>query len=133
MEKRLISSYDEENDTFVGKIGDENGYVADYGISKGIYLGWLYDDDFVWTVIEDESITVPKTVEWGLLSLFCLGDRAEGIDLTGLQYPLRNAVLTPEFPLGVSNHVVAEEACVTVRKGALAVGWELEPLKGEGV
>lgn len=39
MEKRLISSYDEENDTFVGKIGDENGYVADYGISKGIYLG----------------------------------------------------------------------------------------------
>lgn len=95
--------------------------------------GWLYDDDFIWTVIEDESITVPKTVEWGLLSLFCLGDRAEGIDLTGLQYPLRNAVLTPEFPLGVSNHVVAEEACVTVRKGALAVGWELEPLKGEGV
>ena len=93
--------------------------------------GWLYDDDFVWTVIEDESITVQKTVEWGLLSLFCLGDRAEGIDLTGLQYPLKDAVLTPEFPLGVSNHVVEEEACVTVRKGALAVGWELEALKGE--
>lgn len=95
--------------------------------------GWLYDDDFVWTVIEDERITVQKTVEWGLLSLFCLGDRAEGIDLTGLQYPLKDAVLTPEFPLGVSNHVVGESACVTVKKGALAVGWELEPLKGEGV
>jgi hypothetical protein len=39
MEKRLISSYDEENDTFVGKVDGESGYVADYGISDGVYLG----------------------------------------------------------------------------------------------
>ena len=39
MEKRLISSYDEKNDTFVGKIDGENGYSADYGISDGIFLG----------------------------------------------------------------------------------------------
>ena len=39
MEKRLISSYDEKNDTFVGKIDGEYGYCADYGISEGIYLG----------------------------------------------------------------------------------------------
>lgn len=38
MEKRLISSYDETNDTFVGKVDGENGYVADYGISDGIFL-----------------------------------------------------------------------------------------------
>lgn len=38
MEKRLISSYDEINDTFVGKVDGENGYCADYGISDGIYL-----------------------------------------------------------------------------------------------
>lgn len=37
--KRLISSYDEENDTFVGKIDGKNGYYADYGISDGVYLG----------------------------------------------------------------------------------------------
>ena len=36
--KRLISSYDEINDTFVGKIDGENGYCADYGISEGIFL-----------------------------------------------------------------------------------------------
>ena len=30
MKKRLISSYDEENDTFLGKVDGENGYVADY-------------------------------------------------------------------------------------------------------
>ena len=39
MKKRLISSYDEVNDTFVGKIDGKNGYCADFGISKGIFLG----------------------------------------------------------------------------------------------
>ena len=87
--------------------------------------GWLYDNDFVWTAIENESLTITRTVEWGLFSAFCLGDRAEGIDEMGFQYPLSDAALTPDFPLGVSNHIVAPEATVTVRRGALAVGWEL--------
>ncbi len=91
-------------------------------------MGFLFDDDFLWTVIENESITVPKTVEWGLLSVFCLGDRAEGVEETGVQYPLQNAVLTPDFPLGVSNHVLEPAARVSVGRGALAVGWELPPL-----
>jgi len=90
--------------------------------------GWLYDDDFVWTVIEDEAMTISRRVEWGLFSAFCLGDRAEGIDLTGFQYPLKDAVLTPEFPLGVSNHILEPEAKIAVKKGALAIGWELEAL-----
>ena len=90
--------------------------------------GWMYDDDFIWTVIEDESLTIEKTVEWGLFSAFCLGDRAEGIDEAGFQYPLSNASLTPDFPLGVSNHILEEQATVTVQKGALAVGWELKAL-----
>ena len=90
--------------------------------------GWMYGEDFLWTVIENESLTVRKTVEWGLFSAFCLGDRAEGVDESGVQYPLSNAVLTPEFPLGVSNHIVEPSARVSVRRGALAVGWELPPL-----
>lgn len=90
--------------------------------------GWLYGDDFVWTAIENESLTIQKTVEWGLFSAFCLGDRAEGVGETGFQYPLENAVLTPDFPLGVSNHFQEPEATITVRKGALIVGWQLPPL-----
>ena len=87
--------------------------------------GFLYDDDFVWTAIENEAFTVARTVEWGLFSAFCLGDRAEGVDEAGFQYPLKDAVLTPDFPLGVSNHILEAEARISVRKGALAVGWEL--------
>ncbi len=90
--------------------------------------GYLYDDDFIWTVIENESLTVKREVEWGLFSAFCLGDRAEGIDEIGFQYPLCEAVLTPEFPLGVSNHILEAQATITVRRGALAVGWQLPPL-----
>ncbi len=91
-------------------------------------LGFLFDNDFLWTVIENGEVRVARTVEWGLLSVFCLGDRAEGVDESGVQYPLSNAVLTPEFPLGVSNHIVEPTARVSVRRGALAVGWELPPL-----
>ena len=90
--------------------------------------GYMYDDDFLWTVMENESLTIQRTVEWGLFSAFSLGDRAEGIDETGFQYPLENAVLTAEFPLGVSNHILEPEATIRVRRGALAVGWQLAPL-----
>lgn len=87
--------------------------------------GYLHDRDFVWTVIENESLTLERQVEWGLFSAFCLGDRAEGVEEIGFQYPLHEAVLTPDFPLGVSNHFLEPRATVSVRKGALAVGWEL--------
>ena len=87
--------------------------------------GWMFDDDFVWTVIENESLSVPRETDWALLSLFSLGDRAEGITLQGVQYPLTDGVLTPEFPLGVSNHIMEETAHISVRQGVLAVGWQL--------
>lgn len=90
--------------------------------------GYLYDDDFVWTAIENESLTIQKKVEWGLFSAFCLGSRAEGIDETGFQYPLQDASLAADFPLGVSNHIIEKTATITVRSGALVVGWELPAL-----
>ena len=89
--------------------------------------GFLYGDGLVWTVLEDEELVVPRTVEWGLLSVFCLGDRAEGVTEEGVQYPLQEAVLTPDFPLGVSNHILEPRARVAVRRGALAIAWEYGP------
>ena len=89
--------------------------------------GYLYDDDFVWTAIENEGISIERTVEWGLLSAFCLGERAAGIRLKGVQYPLEDGTLTPDFPLGVSNHSLEPAAEVSVGRGALVIGWELPP------
>lgn len=87
--------------------------------------GWLYDRNFIWTVVENETLALFDTVEDGLFSVFCMGDRAEGVDLEGFQYPLINGTLTPDFPLGVSNHVRAANAVVRVQQGCLTVGWEL--------
>ena len=46
-EKTLISSYDEVNDTFVGKVNGESGFCADYCISDGVYLGIDENNIFV--------------------------------------------------------------------------------------
>ena len=91
--------------------------------------GYLHDDDFLWTVMENESITIRREVEWGIVSVFPLSGRAEGIDERGFQYPLENAVLTAAYPMGVSNHILEDTAQIAVRRGALAVGWELPPLQ----
>ena len=89
---------------------------------------YLYGDDFVWTVLENESITVQKTVEWGLLSVFALSEHAEGVSETGTQYCPQNGTVDAAFPLGVSNHILDASATVSVEHGTLLVGWELPSL-----
>lgn len=82
--------------------------------------GWLYGEHEAVTAIEEGELTLPAQ-KAGYLSVFCLGDRAEGVTLKGLKYPLENAVLTPDFPLGVSNEFLGVEARVAVRRGALLI------------
>lgn len=89
--------------------------------------GYIYDDDFVYTAIRNETLTIRKTVEWGLVSVFCIGEAAHGIDERGMQYSLNAASLTACQPVGVSNHITSEAAEITVRDGELLVGWELLP------
>ncbi|WP_458456584.1 hypothetical protein [Methanobrevibacter sp.] len=64
MKKRLISSYDEENDTFTGKFDDEKGMLADYSICDGVFLG-LNKDNFpnsVYVEGASEVFNIPKEV-----------------------------------------------------------------------
>lgn len=55
--ERLISSYDEVNDTFVGKIDGKMGYCADYGISEGIFLS-IDKDNLPSSVLVDNASEV---------------------------------------------------------------------------
>ena len=84
--------------------------------------GYLVDRDAVITVITDESFTVPKTAD-GTVSVFAYGGEAYGVKLSSLYYPLENAVLTPDFPLGVSNATVNAKspASVSVKHGSLLI------------
>ena len=87
--------------------------------------GLLYDDHLVWTAIEDETLEIRREVDDGVVSVFAMDGTAEGVDLEGLRYPLRDGVLTASFPLGVGNHFTEATARIRVRRGALLIGWEL--------
>lgn len=52
-------------------------------------------------------------------SVLALADPCIGVTLRGVEYPLTEATLTPSFPLGVSNHIVAETASVSLTSGLL--------------
>lgn len=69
-------------------------------------------------VICNEEICFAKGKS-GYLSVFCMGDKALGVYESGLKYQLEDAVLTKEYPVGVSNEFVGEESRVSVREGML--------------
>ena len=83
--------------------------------------GWLYGDGEVFTAIHNGSVTFPAR-ERGILSVFCLGADAEGVSIRGAQYEVECAVLTADFPLGVSNHFVGKSITVSVECGSLLLG-----------
>lgn len=58
---------------------------------------------------------------WGYFSLLPLEGPAEGVTIIGGRYPLANATLTPDWPLGVSNEFAAPEAEIRLGSGSLAV------------
>ena len=67
-------------------------------------------------------LALPPRPGGTLVSVFCHGDRAEGVTLTGLAYPLSDAALTGDFPLGVSNRrLEGRPATVSVRRGTLLI------------
>ncbi len=94
-------------------------YLATHG-ARGRLIGRHY----IAAVLSEETIAFPATAG-GILSLFCLGDRAE-VSIDGLQYPLDRGVLTPDFPLGVSNHFTGKPAAVTVHRGLVLALWDRE-------
>ena len=66
----------------------------------------------------------PLTLErknWKYLSLFPLEGEMTGVDLEGAYYPLKDARLTGEYPLGVSNEFAAPAITLRCRKGCGAV------------
>ena len=67
-------------------------------------------------------LALPPRPGGTLVSVFCQGDRAEGVTLAGLAYPLSDAALAGDFPLGVSNRrLEGRPATVSVRRGTLLI------------
>ena len=71
-------------------------------------------------VINDGKILL-KDADRRFLSVFPRGDRAEGVTITGAKYEIENAVLTNDFPIGVSNEFTGNDVTVEVEKGSLLI------------
>lgn len=82
--------------------------------------GWLLGDGMAVTAIRNGRLDFAPGRR-GTVSVFCPDGEARGVDLTGLYYPLRDAVLTGGFPLGVSNQFTGAAASVSVREGTLLI------------
>lgn len=93
-------------------------YLAAHG-----QIGFLLGSGYGLTAIANCALRFDPEYH-GVLSIFCAGVTAEGVFLRGLKYPLANAVLTNEIPLGVSNEFLGVPAEVSVAEGTLTVYWE---------
>jgi len=94
-------------------------YLADNG-ARGTLLGHGVGV----TVIKNGELRFSRSEAVGIVSVFSARDKAEGVTLKGLKYPLDDATLTNEYPLGVSNEFTGVPAVISVREGTLIVIWD---------
>ncbi len=81
-------------------------------------IGYLVDGTGMMLVIRNEAVRFQKSVE-GIMSLFSLVEETRGVTIEGMRYPLKDAVIRNDFPIGISNLFIGEEAMVSVEDGSL--------------
>lgn len=82
--------------------------------------GTLIDENHRIFLLCDESAEVAGIPGFHL-SVFSLSERCEGVTLERVKYPLKDALLTNSFPLGISNEFLTDSARVTIKKGCALV------------
>lgn len=95
-------------------------YIAEHG-----GIGFLSLKGFTAAVIANGGLEFSRGLR-GEISVFSLSEKALGVALKGLLYPLENAELSYGFPLGVSNEFTDEAAGVKVADGTVLVIWRGE-------
>lgn len=82
--------------------------------------GYLIGSDVVITAVKNGSIRFEKEKK-GFVSIFAFDGQAKGVTLRNLKYPLQDAVLTMDYPIGVSNEFIGKESEIIVKDGTLLV------------
>ncbi len=85
--------------------------------------GILIDTNSIVTMIRNESLTFAQPCE-GMISLFAQHGTAEGVTIKNLKYCIEDALLSPAYPIGVSNEFIGHTAEVSVKHGTLLAIWE---------
>ena len=89
-----------------------------YALEKGVNAR-IVDEQTEICLCADRLVLSKK--EGYTLSIFAFGGPCSGVSLSGTSYLLKNADLSPSFPVGVSNLIVEESAVIEVKSGHLLV------------
>ncbi len=81
-------------------------------------VGYLMDGSGMIFVMKNEEVKLRANLE-GYFSLFCLGKEARGVTMKGMKYELQDYTMTNDFPIGISNEFIGQEASVSVAEGEL--------------
>lgn len=90
--------------------------------SKG-GIGYLCGEDFTATAISGSSLKFGIEAK-GSVSVFSATTGCEKVSIKGLLYPLFNAEICFDFPLGVSNEFIGKESEISVGRGTAIVVWQ---------
>jgi len=82
-------------------------------------VGYLVDGGGMMLVVKNEAVQFKAGLE-GYLSLFSMVGESRGVSNSGMKYTLEGATLSNDFPIGISNEFVGEEATISVEDGTLA-------------
>ena len=109
--------------TFLGALGGQRFEHTVANLHTALFLA----KNGVQVLLADERSELrilcpgqPMTLErkgWTYLSLFPLDGPLTGVEEQVVFYPLQDAVLTPDYPLGVSNEFTAPQAVLSCRAG----------------
>lgn len=80
--------------------------------------GCLADSVGEMHILKNEKICFPRGRK-GILSLFSLVEESRGVTIEGMKYLLDQATVRNDFPVGISNEFIGEEASVAVEQGIL--------------
>ncbi len=90
-----------------------------YGLEQDVFIT-IADQYNLISMLREDTVFLPK-MDGCYLSVFSYTPNCEGVTLTGVKYPLKDAKLTNWFPLGLSNEILAQNAQITVEKGTLVI------------
>lgn len=91
-------------------------------LNNGRY-GILYGKGQRIELVKNSCVRYPKEMSRKdrRLSVFALGGSAYGVTERGLKYTLSDAIVTTDFPIGVSNEFIGCESLIEVKNGTLLV------------
>ncbi len=92
-------------------------------LSRSRMRGYIFSKEQIITSITNDVLSFDSGCK-GYISAFAYGGDAKGVYERGLKYPLTDATIRDDVPLGVSNRFTGEDSSVSVGNGTLIVMWE---------